>query len=73
MFGQNVKVGQLWPIAPIQLLLVFVIKDLNYMHIDQQVGENTECATHFNEVKMFKRVDSLKMNSDRIGDNSIPT
>ena len=51
----------------------FVITDLNTMLIDPEVGENTDKQYNFNAVKLFKPVDSLKINNDRIGDNNMPT
>jgi hypothetical protein len=43
------------------------------MLIDEEVGENTDKQYNFNAVKLFKPVDSLKINNDRIGDNNMPT
>ena len=51
----------------------FNIADLNEMLIDPEIGESTQKQYSFNAVKLFKPIDSLKINNDRIGDNNAPT
>ncbi|MBO7085104.1 hypothetical protein J6W20_04300 [bacterium] len=53
--------------------LRFHIKDLEHLNVDPDIGEPTNKKYNFNEVKLFKPVDSLKIGGDSIGGSNVPT